>query len=63
MENKSIENLKNIINNYGELNKSIKNQLQEVISTDSIKPIQKRRIIKETILKQAYGQNLTEKKY
>lgn len=62
MEKKTKEYLESVINNYGELNKSIKNQLLEIISADSIKPIQKRRIIKETILKQAYGQNLTKEK-
>lgn len=57
-----MRNLENVISNYGELNKSIKNQLQEVISTDSVKPIYKKKIIKEAILKQGYGQNLTEEK-
>lgn len=62
MEKKTKEHLESVINNYGELNKSIKNQLLEIISADSIKPIQKRRIVKEVILEQGYGQNLTKEK-
>ena len=62
MEKKTKEHLESVINNYGELNKSIKNQLLEIISTDSIKPIYKRKIIKEAILEQGYGQDLTEEK-
>lgn len=62
MEKKTKEYLESVINNYGELNKSIKNQLLEIISADSIKPIQKRKIVKEVILEQGYGQNLTKEK-
>ena len=62
MEKKTKEHLESVINNYGELNKSIKNQLLEIISADSIKPIQKRKIVKEVILEQGCGQDLTDKK-
>lgn len=61
MEKKTKEYLESVINNYEELNKSIKNQLQEIISIDSVKLIYKRKIIKEAILEQGYGQDLTEK--
>ncbi|BDR74301.1 hypothetical protein K144316041_p21400 (plasmid) [Clostridium tetani] len=61
MENKCKKDLEKIINYYQELEESASRQLLEIVSTESIKPIERKRIIKKIILGERYGQDLTEK--
>lgn len=56
-----MENLGKILKNYKEFIRGEREQLEEIVSTESIKPIERKRIIKKIILGEGYGQDLTEK--
>ena len=60
MENKIIKNLENIINNYGEFRENEREQLQEIIHFKDLTNIKKKKIIREIVLEQGLGQDLTE---
>ncbi|RXM70332.1 hypothetical protein [Clostridium tetani] len=61
MKNEYKENLGKILKNYKEFTRGEREQLEEIVSTESIKPIERKRIIKKIILGERYGQDLTEK--
>ncbi|RXM57195.1 hypothetical protein [Clostridium tetani] len=53
-----MRNLEKVINNYGELNKNKKEQLQEIIDFKDFTDSKKRDIIREIVLEQGYGQDI-----
>ncbi|WP_282806532.1 hypothetical protein [Clostridium tetani] len=61
MKNEYKENLGKILKNYKEFTRGEREQLEEIVSTESIKPIERKRIIKKIVIDDGYGQDLTEK--
>ncbi|KGI37931.1 hypothetical protein DP149_10140 [Clostridium tetani] len=54
-----MRNLENVINNYKEFNKNEREQLQQIIHFDGLTDVKKRDIIREIVLEEGLGQDIT----
>ncbi|AAO36113.1 phage-related protein [Clostridium tetani E88] len=59
MEDGKMRNLENVINNYKEFNKNEREQLQQIIHFDGLTDVKKRDIIREIVLEEGLGQDIT----
>ncbi|BDR75779.1 hypothetical protein [Clostridium tetani] len=54
-----MRNLENVINNYKEFNKNEREQLQQIIHFNGLTDVKKRDIIREIVLEEGLGQDIT----